>query len=175
MEDDAYPSILLKEWIEENVKVKNDEILSFYTYPTSSFLDKKADRSALGGRVLIHSSLTHTYSSACYQINNFTCNKIISLTKNKVVGFADWPFLINKENISLSITLPFMTIIDDKGISNVKLEREKLLKQNEILKIILSENILSILRVPYYLTYLGFLLKFKNKNFYYEHFFQKQL
>jgi glycosyl transferase family 25 len=174
MEDDAYPSALLKKWIKNNITVKNNEILSFYSYPSSSFLKKKYHRRVLK-KISIHRSLTHTYNNSCYQINNFTCKRIIKLTKNKVIGLPDWPFLINKENIYLSVTLPFMAIIDDKGISNLKLEREKILNKNKLLKIILPENILSILRIPYYLSYLGFFLKFKNKDFYYEHFFQKQL
>ena len=39
MEDDAFPSIKLKEWITENISAKKNEILSFYAYP-SGHIDK---------------------------------------------------------------------------------------------------------------------------------------
>ena len=37
MEDDAFPSEMLKEWIKNNINYDNNEILSFYSYPSSSF------------------------------------------------------------------------------------------------------------------------------------------
>jgi hypothetical protein len=92
-----------------------------------------------------------------------------------VVGLPDWPFLINKDNIKLSVTIPYLTIIDDKNISYLRNEREKVLKKNKFMKKILSKKIISLLRVPFYLTYFAFFLRYRNKEFYYEHFFQKQL
>jgi GR25 family glycosyltransferase involved in LPS biosynthesis len=175
MEDDAYPSKLLNDWIKNKTLVENNEILSFYSYPSSSYLKSEPNKSVLKKKISIHSSLTHTYNSSCYQINNYTCKKIIKLTKNKVIGLPDWPFLINKHNIRLSVTIPFIAVINDRGFSYLRESRYFLLKENKFIRKILSEKIISLLRIPYYLSCLGFLLNFKNKDFYYEHYFQKQL
>jgi glycosyl transferase family 25 len=175
MEDDAYPSELINKWIKNNTSVENNEIISFYSYPSSGFLKKKSKRYIFKNKIKIYNSSTHIFNNSCYQINNYTCKRIIKLTKNKVIGLPDWPFLINKHNIKLSVTIPYLTIIDDKNISHLRNERANLLKNNKFIKRILPEKIISLLRIPYYLTYLAFFLKFKNKEFYYEHYFQKQL
>lgn len=175
MEDDAYPSKILKQWITCDVQVENNEILSFYTYPSTSFLTKTPYRKLVKNKIGAHISVTHAYNNSCYQINKYTCKKIILLTKNKVIGYADWPFLINRDKIRLSVTIPFIAVIDDMGISSLRDERKILIKENQFFKKIFSKKILSLLRIPYYLSYMGFLLRYKNKDFYYEHFFQKQL
>ena len=175
MEDDAYPSKLLYDYIKNFTKVSNNEILSFYCYPSSSFLKKEPDKFILKKKIGIYSFVTHGCTNSCYQINNFTCKKILKLTKNKVIGLPDWPFLMNKHKINLSVTIPFISIINDRGISYIRSSRSSVIKENIFVKKIFSEKIISILRIPYYLSYLGYLLKFNNRDFYDEHFFQKQL
>jgi GR25 family glycosyltransferase involved in LPS biosynthesis len=174
MEDDAYPSKLLNCWVKNKIHIENNEILSFYCYPDSSLIKKKPVKLIFNKKVGIHSIVTHAHSSACYQINIFTCKKIIKLTKNKVTGFPDWPFLINKDKIKLSVTIPFMAVINDNNISNLSTVRDKMLKKNTFIKKLLSEKVINIIRLPYYLSYLGLLFSNMNKNFYFEHFFQKQ-
>jgi GR25 family glycosyltransferase involved in LPS biosynthesis len=173
MEDDAYPSRLLYDWIKNNITVGNNEILSFYSAPSNSFIKKKPKKIILKKKIGIHSFVTHAYNSSCYQINNFTCKKIIKLTKNKVIGLPDWPFLINKDYIELSVTIPFISAPNDRGISYLKTERNKLLKKNISIKKIIPKKIISFLRYFYYLSYLAFFFMKTSKDFYYEHFFQK--
>ena len=52
MEDDAYPSRLLHDWIQNNVTVENNEILSFYSSPSNSFL-KKTPKKLINSYLLI--------------------------------------------------------------------------------------------------------------------------
>jgi len=175
MEDDAYPSKVLKEWVKRKINVEDDKIISFYTYPSTGFINKKPYKKVLENKIGVHDSVTHSFTNSCYQINKYTCQKILFLTKNKVSGYADWPFLVNKHNIKLAITIPFIAVIDDLGISSEGERRNFIKDYYRLVKNYIPEKILSILRIPYYLSYIPFILQHKNKDFYYEHFSQKQL
>ncbi len=173
MEDDAYPSKLLNKWIDNNIKVKNNEILSFYAY-ASGVLERKPFKKVLQTSIGLHYSKTHLYNNSCYQINNYTSKKIMSITKGMVVGYPDWPFSFVKDKIKFIVTIPFLAIINDRGISYLNNARNKILGKKNLITKIIPESFLFYLRILYYLTFSPFVFKkYKNINFYYEHFFQK--
>ena len=173
MEDDAYPSAQMAEWIKQKIQVKNNEVLGFYAYP-GGFIEKKIKRKSLKN-INIHKAAKHLYNCSCYQINKHTAKKILKITKGKVIGFADWPFNTIRDNISINITIPFMAIINDKGISYLKETRNKMFNNNlEKIKRILPKKVFKIISIIYYLSFLPMILgKYKNYNFYIEHFFLK--
>ena len=76
-EDDSIPSNILKEWINNNYQLENNEILSFFAYP-SGFLEKKPFKKILNNKINLHYAKTHIYSNSCYQINNSTIGDINS-------------------------------------------------------------------------------------------------
>ena len=173
MEDDSFPSKFLYQWIKNNIKIENNKILNFYCYP-DGFISKKPYKSLFNNSIKLHNIIGHSFGAACYQINNYTCKKIVSFTRNKVIGFPDWPFSIIFHKIDLVITLPFLAFIDDDGWSHLQNDRKKELKENQFIKKILHPLIVKILRVPYYLSYLPyFFSKYPNKYLYYEHYVQR--
>jgi GR25 family glycosyltransferase involved in LPS biosynthesis len=146
-EDDAIPSGILREWINNDHKLDNNEILSFFAYP-SGFLEKKPFKKILNNKISLHYSKTHIYSNSCYQINNYTCKKILSITKGKVIGLADWPFNTSIHSIKLIVTLPFLTVINDRGISNLSASRNKILgEKNVLIKNLIPKSILLIIEL----------------------------
>jgi glycosyl transferase family 25 len=178
MEDDCYPSYNLYKWIKNKNYVNNNQILNFFGYP-NGYLVKTPYKKILKEKIDLHLAKTHIFGAACYQINNYTCKKILKLTKNKVIGIPDWPFLISKDKINIMNTLPFLAIIDDQNISYLSHQRGKILQKNKILELIkklLNEKLLFIFRAFYYLSSFFFYINKKmNKKFYYEHFFYKYL
>lgn len=172
MEDDAVPSKFLYQWIKSNIKVENNKILNFFCYPYG-FIEKKSHKAFFNNSIKLHNVVGHTFGAACYQINNYTCKKIISLTQNKVTGYPDWPFSVTLHKINLSVTLPLLACVNDEGWSHLRKEREKKLKNNEFIKKILPSKIFNILRVLYYLSYFPYLTsKYPNKHFYYDYYVQ---
>ena len=126
MEDDAFPSVLLKEWAYSNSEVANKEILSFYSY-ANGFVYKKVSRKVLN-KINIHKSKTHLFNNSCYQININTCKKIIELNNGIVKNIADWPINLENNKINLYVTIPFIALIDDKNISHLREERNAIMK-----------------------------------------------
>jgi GR25 family glycosyltransferase involved in LPS biosynthesis len=176
MEDDALPSQKISKWISNKIKVENNEIISFYSNP-GGYLEKNSDRYVFDD-IKVHRSKTHLYNSACYQINNFTCKKILKITNGKVIGFPDWPFNTLKHKISLNVTIPFLSITDDGGKSFLRDSRNKILKKNKEynFKNILPKKIVPILSFFYYFFFIQFFFSKKKSFFnYLEHFFIKKL
>lgn len=175
-EDDAIPSDILREWINNDYKLENNEILSFFAYP-SGFLEKKPFKKILNNKINLHYSKTHIYSNSCYQINNYTCKKILSITNGKVIGLADWPFNTSIHSIKLIVTLPFLTVINDRGISNLSASRNKILEKKSVLiKNLIPKSILLIIELIYYIFFIPYLFgKYKNLQFYNEHFYEKKI
>jgi glycosyl transferase family 25 len=175
MEDDAFPSELLFEWIKNKINTPTNAILSFYAY-NGGFLEKKTYKKIINNKISIHRAYTHIFNNSCYQINNSTAKKILKITKNKVCGFADWPFRLKKSKIKLFVTIPFLAFINDKGDSYVKESRKKFTGNNNILKKIIPGRIFDLLRMIYHICYIPFLFRrYKNKEFYDEFFFDKEL
>jgi len=174
-EDDVYPSKLLFEYIKNNFKVKNNQIISFYSSPSSSFLHKKVYKKILNNKVDIYKFATHAFNCSCYQINVHTCKEIVNLTNNKVSGLPDWPFLTFKNKIKLLTTLPFLSLTNDYGFSYLEKDRKKLLKSSHIIKKLFNKKLISYLRIPYYLSYIPYCIKYKNLEYYYEHYSKKYL
>ena len=172
-EDDVYPSKKMSEWIKKKIKVNNDKILSFYAYP-SGFFKKKPERVVLNS-IGIHNGVTHLYNNSCYQINKHTAKKILKITKGKVIGYADWPFNTFKHNITCSLTLPYMAIPNDRGMSYLSSSRDEILggKKN-FFKTNLPEIVYKKFLISFYLLFIPFFFrKYKNFYFYIEHFFLK--
>jgi GR25 family glycosyltransferase involved in LPS biosynthesis len=175
MEDDVYPSIDLARWIRKKIKIQNNFILSFNAYPALGFIYKKPQSKKVDNSIAIHISKTHLFNCACYQINLNTCQKILKLLGNKVCGFADWPFNLKKNNITLGVTLPYLsTFIND--VSNISNARDKLTKKSFNFINKLPIYLQNTLRIFYYLSFFPFLnKKYNNFDFYYERFFFQYL
>ncbi|WP_075484437.1 glycosyltransferase family 25 protein [Candidatus Pelagibacter communis] len=172
IEDDAYPSKILFKWIKMNTKIIDNSILSFYSYP-SGYLGKVGKKTRVE-KVKIHTAVTHINNSSCYQINLKTCKKIIKITKGKICGVGDWPFNYKKDNIILSSTLPYLTIIDDAFDSSTAPAREKFLKQNKLINFFNKSILFIIIKNLIYLSCIPFVLKKKmHFDFYKEQFFEK--
>ena len=150
MEDDAFPSVKLKEWITEKIDVKNNEILSFYAYP-SGHINKTYYRDSIKD-VKIHKSKTHLFNSAFYQINYYTCKKILNITKKKVIALPDWPFNRFENKIYHSVTIPFLGLIDDEGHSNLRKSRNIIFKKNKLsnVKNLIPKKIIPFFSFFYY-------------------------
>jgi GR25 family glycosyltransferase involved in LPS biosynthesis len=173
MEDDIYPSKALKCWIKNNVSIKNNYILGFYSYPALGFVYKKAKKIIANCKIKIHDSRTHLFNGSCYQININTCKKILKFTNGKVSGFSDWPFNLKKNKINLGVTLPYLNTFF-KNISYTSDSRNeydiKLFKFTEKFPDVFQ----AVLRFFYYISYLSFFVrKYSNVDFYNEQFFSK--
>ncbi len=172
IEDDAYPSKILSKWIKLNVKIVDNSILSFYSYP-SGYLSKVGKKTRIKN-VKIHEAVTHINNSSCYQINLNTCKKIIKITNGKVCGVGDWPFNFKKDNIILSSTIPYLTIMDDVFDSGTAPAREKFLKQNRLINLLNKSILFMIFKNLVYLSLIPFFIKkTMHFNFYKEQFLEK--
>ena len=174
LEDDAYPSKKMFDWIKHKIEIDNNQILGFYAYP-SGIIIKKAKKKVLKN-INIHESKTHLFNNSCYQINNFTAKKILKITGGRVIGFADWPFNMTKDKIKFLITIPFMTLINDRGISYLKKSRYEILGKTKFLTIknMIRGSFLKFTIFLYYILFIPFIFKkYKNLDYYIEHFFLK--
>jgi len=151
MEDDSYPSVLLKQWTDSQCKIQDNFILSFYSYP-SGYIYKEIFKSYLDRKIKVHLAKTHIYNGSFYQINLKTCKKIIKLTKGKVINFSDWP-IQKKDNITFATTIPYLTVMDKFNNSIIKKFRNK---SNNFLKKILPNIILKIFRDIFHFFFLGY-------------------
>jgi GR25 family glycosyltransferase involved in LPS biosynthesis len=175
IEDDVYPSVALKWWIKNNIKIPNNYILSFYSYPGLGFIYKKPKKININSTIRIHDAKTHLSNSSCYQINLKTCDKILKITKGKVCGVGDWPFNLKKNKINLGVTIPYLNTFI-KNHSNTTKAREKFTKSYSNFKKKLPNFIVNILRFLYHITFFPFLTrKYPNLDFYHEQFFFKYL
>jgi GR25 family glycosyltransferase involved in LPS biosynthesis len=175
IEDDVYPSKALKWWIKNNIKIKDNYILSFYSYPALGFIYKKPNKINTNNKIRIHDARTHLLNSSCYQINLKTCEKILKVTNGKVCGVGDWPFNLKKNRINLGVTLPYLNtfIINN---SNTADARSKFAKSSFNFKKKLPSLMQNILRFFYYMSYFPFFMKkYSNIDFYHEQFLFKYL
>jgi glycosyl transferase family 25 len=174
MEDDAVPSKKFAQWVNKGVKTKNNQIINFFSYP-NGFVNKRPVEK-IYNIANVHAAKTHLSGTALYQINKFTCKKILKINGNKVICFADWPFNMFRDKINLFVTLPFLAFIDDRGYSANASSRNIILKQNNffLIKTICPDSILKPLKYFYYILCIPYILGiYKNFNYYFEHFFQK--
>ena len=179
LEDDVYLSNTFSKWIKKNIKVKDNEIISFHASPSGLIYKKNKKEILIGNdRVNIHKSKTHLYSCAAYQINFKTCLKILKITNHKVIGIPDWPFFTKDHKIKINLTLPFMSLIVDKGQSMLSESRIVSMKPRNLnykflpkKLIIIVKSILFISFIPYF-----FSKKYRCKNykeiFFYKEFFK---
>jgi GR25 family glycosyltransferase involved in LPS biosynthesis len=175
IEDDVYPSKALGWWVKNNIKIKDNYILSFYSYPSLGFIYKKSINRNMNNKIKIHESKTHLLNGSCYQINLRTCEKIIKLTKGKVCGVSDWPFNLKRDKINLGVTLPYLNSFI-KNVSSTSKAREEFAKSSFNFKKKLPNFIQNILRFFYYISYIPFFTKkYSNIDFYHEQFIFKYL
>ena len=179
IEDDVYLSKMMQNWINNNVKIKDNFILSFYSYPSLGFIYKKPEiENALRtnkNQINIHKAKTHLLNGSCYQINYKTCKNILKVTNKKVCGFVDWPISLRNAKIKLGVTLPYLnTFIKNK--SNTAEAREKMTSHFFSFKNILPIFIQDALKTFYYLSLIPYFFgRYNNFNFYYEFYFFKYL
>lgn len=174
MEDDAVPSKRFALWVNKAIKTKNNQIVNFFSYPMG--LVNKRPVEKIYNIANIHASKTHLSGTAIYQINKFTCKRILKINGNKVICFADWPFNVFRDKINLFVTLPFLAFVDDQGYSLNASSRNTILKKNKLLLIkkIFPEPLLKPARYIYYIFCIPYILGiYKNFNYYFEHFFLK--
>ena len=173
-EDDAFPSIHFKNWIKNTTFNEPNAILSFFAYP-SGYLNKNKIKKFDNNNISVYLSKTHIYSNSCYLINMQTAKKILKVTKGKVISYADWGFNTIKDKIRLFVTMPFLVVISDRGISNLSSDRNKILfKSNNILTKLKSKSFLFLPKILYYLFFIPFIFrKYRDLLFYIEHYFIK--
>lgn len=182
MDDDFYPSYLFKEWIDKRVYLSGNKILQFQCMPTG-FLKKKSI-SVLDGKIKLHYAKTHLYNPGAIQVTSGYIKKFLNITKGKTIGLGDYAFNLFKHDIDLMQTIPFIGYPNDRGFSYVTKERQKYEKtsfrkiRNFLYKKFSTKKlnfILNLLRIPYYLLFIPFLLgKYKNIDYYMEYHFDKQ-
>jgi len=181
MNDDFHPSKLFKEWIEKTTYFNGNKIIGFYCFP-AGFLKKKYKK-FLGGKINLYESKTHLFNSGCNQITFGYMKKFLKITNKKVIGNGDYPFNLKKYGIIMYQTLPFLTYPDDKGISFLTEDRDKLEKTSfknfrkslyRFFGIKFTNTVFNFLRVPYYILFIPFILrKYKNFDYYIEYYFEK--
>lgn len=172
VEDDAYPSMYLKHWIESGCKIKNNLILSFYSYP-GGYVSKVSYKNYLKGKIKAYKAKTHLYNSSFYQINLNTCKTILKLTGGKVKAFGDWPILPNDTKIKFATTIPYLTVMDKFNNSLIKNYR---IESNNFLPKLIGYRVTGCLRDFFHFFGLGyFFSKNKNSQIYFHHYFYKSL
>ena len=123
----------------------------------------------------IHIAETHLHNNSAFQIDIDTCKKIIKLTKGKVINVPDWPINFINNNITSSIALPYLVLMDDNNFSYIQKQREKLVKTS-FLKKIFPKKIINLLLMIYYILFIPYLIRrYPNINFYIEYFFNKKI
>ena len=173
-EDDAFPSLKFSNWIKNTTFNEPNSILSFFAYP-SGHLNKNNIKKYLLNKIKVHIAKTHIYSNSCYMLNNQTAKKILKITEGKVIGYADWGFNTLTDEIKLYLTLPFIVLINDRGFSDLGDDRNKILnKSKSVLNKLIPDQLLYFPKILYYILFIPFILgKYKDFQFYYEHFFIK--
>jgi GR25 family glycosyltransferase involved in LPS biosynthesis len=175
IEDDVYPSKNLSEWINNKIKIQDNFILSFYSYPALGLIYKKPLVKKINNSIGIHVAKTHLFNSSCYQINLNTAKKILKILNCRVCGFGDWPFNLKKNKICLGVTIPYLNSFKNYK-SNTADARAKLTTSSFNFKNKLPIRLQKTLRLFYYLFFIPYLTKkYSNFDFYYEQFFFKYL
>ena len=181
MHDDFHPSKLFKEWIEKKTYFKGNKIIGFQCFPPG-FLKKKYT-TFLDEKVRVHEAKTHIFNSGCSQVTIGFIKKFLKITNGKIIGNGDYPFDFRKYDITMLQTLPFLAYPDDRGISFLTSDRDKLENTSfkdcrkllyKIFGIKFINTILNFLRIPYYILFIPFLIrKYKNLDYYIEYYFEK--
>jgi GR25 family glycosyltransferase involved in LPS biosynthesis len=179
LEDDVYVSDTFSKWVKMGIKAKDNEIISFHASPSGLIYKRNKEKIIIGKeKINIHNSKTHLYSCAAYQINFRTCLKILKITNNNVIGIPDWPFFTKKHNIKIKITIPFMSLIVDKGTSLLARERNKEMKKRINFHKFIPKKIFYFLKSLIFISFIPYLFlgKYKCKNykeiFFYKEFFK---
>jgi hypothetical protein len=179
MEDDAYPSSYIYDWVEAGVEIEDNLILGFYGYPAGGLIEKKIYKNFSNLDVTINLASTQICNCSCYQINIETCKNILSLNGKKVNNFGDWPFSRIKHKIKIGVTLPFMAIIDDENTTSLSSLRSQILKKGlyyRLSNVSFFGFLLPAFKELYYILFIPFLFgKYKNIYFYYERFVEKRI
>jgi len=181
MNDDFYPSKLLKEWINKKIYFQGNVIVGFNCVPPG-FLKKKF-KILLDGKIKIHEARTHLFNSGCNQITSQYIKKFFHITKKKIIGNGDYPFNLKKHGITMYQTLPFLAAQNDKNFSFLASDRDKLERISfrnfrQILykkfNVKFINKIFNLFRIPYYILFIPFIfLKYKNINYYFEYYLEK--
>ncbi len=176
LEDDVYLSNKFSKWIENNIMVKDNEIISFHASPSGLIYKKNKKEIIIGNdTVNIHKSKTHLYSCAAYQINFKTCLKILKITNNKVIGIPDWPFFTKKHRIKINLTLPFMSLIIDKGQSMLSESRIASMAPRRLNYKFVPKKLIIVLKSILFISFMPYFFSKKYRcNNYKEIFFYKE-
>ena len=181
-DDDFYPSFLFKEWVDNKIYFEGNKIIQFQCMPPG-FLKKKS-LNVLNNRVKVYYAKTHLFNPGAAQVTIGFIKKFLKITKGKTIGLGDYPFNFFKNNIELMQTMPFLGYPDNRGFSYLAQDRKSFERTSfkKIRKFIYKKfsiatinYILNLLRIPYYLFFIPFLLrKYKNLDYYMEYYFDKQ-
>jgi hypothetical protein len=182
LNDDAYPSELIKEWIEKKIYFNGKKFIGFMCFPPG-LLKKKPIISLLDNKIKIFEAKTHLFNTGFMQITLGAIKKYMKITKGKVIGNGDYPFNFKKNNITLLQVFPFLVYPDDKGFSflasdRLKLEKTELrnIRKNlfNTYGIAFVNTIFNFFRYPYYILFIPFILrKYKDYDYYIEYYFEK--
>lgn len=185
-DDDFYPSSLLKEWVNKKIYFEGKKIVQFHC-KGYGFLKKKSIK-VLNNKVRIYYAKTHLNNFGAAQLTYEYMKSFLEITGGKVTGVGDYPIDLNKYNLQLMQTIPFLGYPDDRNQSFLQNDRDFLKKNFEYkiincLKDINKKNgfiknrkIINFLKIIYYLSFVPYFLKTKiTLHSYYVHFFHKAL
>jgi hypothetical protein len=179
MFDDVYPSFEFQKWLNSKIFLKGPKIISFFCAPPG-FLEKKPLKILTNLNISLHLATTHLFAGWCFQVNIAFCRRYLKVTNGKICGASDFPFNFKKAGISIFLTLPYLLFPNDRGVSYLRKERNRIDKsiiplniKEEIKKFNILNNILIFCRIIWYVSFIGYFFKKCSLTYYKEYFFSK--
>ena len=165
MEDDCYPSKILKDWLGlyNNFNKKNFDIIQIY----HSFGLVCRNSKILISKFSIFKSCSVLPYTTCYQISKRTCKYILKKNK-KISRLVDWPVNFSEKKIKQYAVLPYLVSL--KYNHSETSYQKNIWKNFSILKKIKKFiPFYSILTATYFLSHFPYILGFyKNYSYFKE-------
>ena len=156
------------------------KIIGFFSAPPG-FLRKKPTMIVMNGKVSVYHAKTHIFISQCNQVTYDFCSFYLKITKGRVCGLSDFSFNFKKNGIKIYQTIPYLVYPNDKGVSFLSEERNKIEKplisinaKRILNQQFLLRKFLSFVRISFYLSFVSFFLKKCIYNYYNENFLYKR-
>ena len=183
-DDDFFPSSLLKEWVNKKIYFEGKKIVQFHC--TGYGFLKKKSVNVLNNKIKIYYAKTHLNNFGAAQLTYEYMKSFLKITGGNVTGVGDYPIDLNKYNLQLMQTVPFLGYPDDRKKSFLQGDRNFLKKNFEYkitnylkniinkIKFINNKKIINFLKIIYYLSFMSYFLKKKiTLHSYYVHYFHK--
>jgi glycosyl transferase family 25 len=173
MEDDCYPSKLLRDWLKLDYFFRSNEYDIIQIHHSSGLVYKNSLKLIPKNFFLYKACFALPYTT-CYQITKNACKYIIKKNK-KISRLVDWPINFCDNEIKQYVVLPYIVSLRSDHIStsyqkNLWIKHDKL---KNIKKYKLFYNFISAI---FYLSHLPFLFRIcKNYSYYKEAFLLKKI